>query len=115
MAKAESWQKTFSNLSSKTLPSEVFSLWFPFPTSSDLPNFPSVHTPVDCANQLSSHLQSHFSTQTPKPFQSTEKIHTTTLCTPLSAHLFPLLNSPQLSLNSQPQLHQVLIKLPTLF
>ena len=26
------------------------------------------HTPVDCANHLSSHLQSHFSTQTPKPF-----------------------------------------------
>ena len=38
-----------------------------FSSLSDLPNFPSCHTPVDCANQLSAHLQSHFSTQTPNP------------------------------------------------
>ena len=72
-AKAESWQKTCSSLSFKTCPSEVFSLLrsisdSPSPTSSDLPNFPNCHTPVDYSNQLSSHLQSHFSTQTPKPF-----------------------------------------------
>ena len=77
-AKAKSWQKTCSSLSPKTRPSEVFSLLCsisgsPFPTTSDLPNFPNCHTPVDCANHLSLHLQSHFSTQTPKPFQSTEK------------------------------------------
>ena len=53
--------------------------------------------PVDCANHLSSHLQSHFSTQTPKPFRSTEKaqmnlIRTThcntlnsTFCSPFSS------------------------------
>ena len=73
-----SWQKTCSSLSPKICPSEVFSLLCfisgsPSPTTSDLPNFPNCHTPVDCANHLSSHLQSHFSTQTPKPFRSTEK------------------------------------------
>ena len=77
-AKAKSWQNTCSSLSPKTRPSEVFSLLrsisgFPSPTTSDLPNFPNCHTLVDCANHLSSHLQSHFSTQTPKPFRSTEK------------------------------------------
>ena len=36
-------------------------------------SFCSLCLPVDCANHLSSHLQSHFSTQTPKPFRSTEK------------------------------------------
>ena len=78
-AKAKSWQKTCSSLSPKTRPSEVFSLLrsisgSPSPTTtSDLPNFPNCHTPVDFANHLSSHLQSHFSTQTPKPFRSTEK------------------------------------------
>ena len=77
-AKAKSWQNTCSSLSPKTRPSEVFSLLrsisgSPSPTTSDLPNFPNCHTPVDCANHLSSHLQSHFSTQTPKPFRSTEK------------------------------------------
>ena len=76
--KAKSWQKTCYSLSPKTRPSEVFSLLcsisgFPSPTTSDLLNFPNCHTPVDCANHLSSHLQSHFSTQTPKPFRSTKK------------------------------------------
>ena len=76
--KAKSWQNTCSSLSPKTRPSEVFSLLrsisgSPSPTTSDLPNFSNCHTPVDCANHLSSHLQSHFSTQTPKPFRSTEK------------------------------------------
>ena len=33
----------------------------------------SLCLPVDCANHFSSHLQSHFSTQTPKPFRSTKK------------------------------------------
>ena len=79
-AKADSWQKTCSSLSPKTCPSQIFSLLCsisgpPSSSSSDLPNFPSCHTPVDCANQLSTHLQSHFSTQTPKPFYSTEKAH----------------------------------------
>ena len=79
-AKAKSWQKTCSSLSPKTRPSEVFSLLCsisgsPSPTTTDLPNFLNCHTPVDCANHLSSHLQSHFSTQTPKPFRSTEKAH----------------------------------------
>ena len=77
-AKAKSWQKTCSSLSPKTCPSEVFSLLrsisgSPSPTTSDLHNFPNCHTPADCANHLSSHLQSHFFTQTPKPFRSTEK------------------------------------------
>ena len=125
-AKAKSWQNTCSSLSPKTRPSEVFSLLrsisgSPSPTTSDLPNFPNCHTPVDCANHLSLHLPSHFSTQTPKPFRSTEKAqrkhirtaHCNTLhstfCSPFS-HL----NSLQLSLNSQPQPLQVLIKLPTL-
>ena len=77
-AKAKSWQKTCSSLSPKTHPSEVFSLLCsisgsPSSTTSDLPNFPNCHTPVDCANHLSSHLLSHFSTQTPKPFETTEK------------------------------------------
>ena len=77
-AKAKSWQNTCCSLSPKTRPSEVFSLLrsisgSPSPTNYDLPNFPNCHTSVDCANHLSSHLQSHFSTQTPKPFQSTEK------------------------------------------
>ena len=40
---------------------------------------------------------------------------TATPCIPLSVHHFPHLNSPQLSLNSQPQPLQALIKLPTLF
>ena len=77
-AKDKLWQKTCSSLSPKTRPSEVFSLLrsisgSPSPTSCDLPNFPSCHTPVDCANHISSHLQSHFSTQISKIFQSTEK------------------------------------------
>ena len=42
---------------------------------SDFPSVISCHTPVNCANQLSTYLQSHFSTQTPKPFCSTEKTH----------------------------------------
>ena len=101
-AKAKSWQNTCSSLSPKTRPSEVFSLLrsisgSPSPTTSDLPNFSNCHTPVDCANHLSSHLQSHFSTQTPKPFRSTEKAqmkqirtaHCNTLhstfCTPFSS------------------------------
>ena len=101
-AKAKSWQKTCSSLSPKTCPSEVFSLLrsisgSPSPTSSDLPNFLSCHTPVDCANHISSHLQSHFSTQTPKLFRGTEKAqmnhirtaHCNTLhsnfCTPFSS------------------------------
>ena len=75
-----------SSLSPKTRPSEIFSQLrsisgSPSSISSDLPNFPNYHTPVDCANQLSSHLQSHFSTQTPKPFRSTEKIHMNTIRT----------------------------------
>ena len=102
-AKAKSWQNTCSSLSPKTRPSEVFSLLrsisgSPSPTSSDLPNFPSCHTPVDCANHRSSHLQSHFSTQTPKIFRNTEKAqmnliriaHCNTLhstfCSPFSSH-----------------------------
>ena len=77
-AKAKSWQNTCSSLSPKTRPSKVFSLLrsisgSPSPTTSDLPNFSNCHTPIDCANHLSSHLQSHFSNQTPKPFRSTEK------------------------------------------
>ena len=72
-AKPKSWQITWSSLSPKTRPNEVFSLLrsisgSPSPTSSDLPNFPSCHTSVNCANHLSSHLQSHFSIQTPKRF-----------------------------------------------
>ena len=72
-AKAELWQKICSSLSPKTRPSEVFSLLrsisgSPTSSSSDLLNFPSFYTPVDCANQLSAHLQSHFFTQTPKLF-----------------------------------------------
>ena len=83
-AKAESWRKTCSSLSPKTRPSEVFSLFrsisvFSCSTSSVLPNFPNCHTPVDCANQLSSHVQSHFSTQTPKPFRSIKKIYMNTI------------------------------------
>ena len=75
-----------SSLFSKTRPSEVFSLLrsisgLPSPISSDLPNFQNCHTPVDCANQRSSHLQSHFSTQTPKPFRSTEKTQMNTIRT----------------------------------
>ena len=85
-AKAESWEKTCSSLSPKTRSSEVFSLLCSISgslslTPSDLPNFPSCHTPVDCANQFSSHLQSHFSTQTPKPFRSTQKIYMNTIRT----------------------------------
>ena len=126
-AKAKSWQITCSSLSPKTRPSEVFSLLrsisgFPSPTSSDLPNFPSCHTPVDYANHLSSHLQSHFSTQAPKLFRSTEKAqmnlirnaHCNTLhstfCSPFSSHELSTAIS-----NSQPQPLQALIKLPTLF
>ena len=72
-AKAKSWQKTCSSLSPKTRPSKVFFLLrsisgSPSPITSDLSNLPNCHTPVDCANHLPSHLQSHFSTQTPKPF-----------------------------------------------
>ena len=70
-AKAKPWQKTCSSLLLKPVPVKFFStslhLWLP------LPNFPNCLTPVDCANHLSLHLQSHFSTQTPKPFRSTEK------------------------------------------
>ena len=40
---------------------------------------------------------------------------TATPCIPLSVHHSAVLNSPQLSLNSQPQPLQALIKLPTLF
>ena len=54
----------------KNRPSKVFSLLHSISgsssSSSNLPNFPSCHTPVDCTNQLSAHLLSHFSTQTPK-------------------------------------------------
>ena len=85
-AKAESWQKTCSSLSPKTCPSKVSSLLrsnsgSPSSAPSDLPNFSSCHTLVDCANQLSSDLQSHFSTQTPKTFRSTEKTHMNTIRT----------------------------------
>ena len=73
-AKTESWQKTCSSLSPKTHPDEVFSLLrsisgLSFSSStSDLPNFPSCHTHVDCANRLLAHLKSHFFTQTLKFF-----------------------------------------------
>ena len=87
-AKAESWQKTCSSLSPKTCSSKVFSLLHSISgssslTPSDHPNFPSCHTPVDCANQLSSHLQSHFLIQTPKPFQSTKKANKKQNCSTL--------------------------------
>ena len=78
-AKAKSWQNTCSSLSPKTRPSEVFSLLrsisgSPSPTPSDLPNFSNCHTPVDCANHISSHLQSHFFTQTPNVFEAPRKL-----------------------------------------
>ena len=78
-AKAKSWQKTCSSLFPKTRPSEVFSLLrsisgSPSPTPSDLSNFPNCHTPVDCANHISSHLQSHFFTQTPNVFEAPRKL-----------------------------------------
>ena len=60
-AKSELWQKTCSGLFPKTHPSEVFLLH-------SVSGFPNSHTPVDCANRLCAHLQSHFSTQKPKPF-----------------------------------------------
>ena len=75
--KTDSWQKTCRNFLLK--PVEVFSLLrsisgsSSFSPSSDLPNFPNRHTPVDCANQLFAHLQSHFSIKTPKFFRSSEK------------------------------------------
>ena len=105
-AKAKSWQNTCSSLSPKTRPSEVFSLLCtisgsPSPTTSDLPNFPNCHTPVDCANHLSSHLQSHFSTQTPKPFRSTEKAQMnhirTAHCNTLHSTFFSPFSSLELS------------------
>ena len=52
-----------ASLSFKTCPSKVFSLLHSISDfsssspSSDLPNFPNYHTPVDYANQLSAHLQ----------------------------------------------------------
>ena len=78
-AKAKSWQKTCSSLSPKTRPSKVFSLLHsisdsPSPISSDLPNFPNCHNPVDCANHLSSHLQSHFSTKPKNLFEALRKL-----------------------------------------
>ena len=122
-AETKSWQKTCSSLSSKTRPSEVFSLLrsisgSPSPTSSDLPNFQSCHTLVDCANHISSHLQSHFSTQTPKIFRSTEKAQMnhirTAHCNTLHSTFFSSFFSLALSTAiSQPL--QVMVKLPTLF
>ena len=124
-AKAKSWQNTCSSLSPKTRPSEVFSLLrsisgSPSPTTSDLPNFSNCHTLVDCANHLSSHLQSHFSTQTPKLFRSTEKAQINHIRTAHCNTLHSTFCSPFSSLEltaaiSQPQPPQVLIKLPTLF
>ena len=121
-AKAKSWQNTCSSFSPKTRPSEVFSLLrsisgSPSPTTSDLPNFSNCHTPVDCANHLSSHLQSHFSTQTPKPFRSTEKAQMKHIRTANCNTLHSTFCSPFFSLElstviSQPQPPQVLIKLP---
>ena len=119
-AKAKSWQKTCSSLSPKTRPSEAFSLLrsisgSPSPTSCDLPNFPSCHTLVDCANHISSHLQSHFSTQTPKPFRSTEKAQmnhirtahcntlNSTFCSPFSSlELFTIISQLSTSTSSGP-------------
>ena len=76
-AKAKSWQNTCSSLFPKTRPGKVFSLLRSISGSPPqlLLTFPisQIATSVDCANHLSSHLQSHFSTQTPKPFRSTEK------------------------------------------
>ena len=105
-AKAKSWQKTCSSLSPKNRLSEDFSLLRsisgpPYRTSYDLPNFPSCHTPVNCANHLSSHLQSHFSTQTPKLFWSTEKAQMnlirTAHCNTLHCTLCSLFSSLELS------------------
>ena len=73
-AKAELWQKTCSSVSSKTRPSEVFSLLHSISdSSSSSSNFPSCHTSVDCVNQLFAHIQSHFSIQTPKFFSKYQK------------------------------------------
>ena len=119
-AKAKSWQNTCSSLSPKTRPSEVFSLLrsisgSPSSTTSDLSNFPSCHTPVNCANHLSLHLQSYFSTQTSKHFRSTEKAqmnhirtaHCNTLhstfCSPLSSlELFTTISQLSTSTSSGP-------------
>ena len=119
-AKAESWQKTCSSLSPKTRPSEIFLLYSisgsPSSSSSDLPNFPTCHTPVGYANQLSAHVQSHFSTQPSKPFRNTEKAHMnkirtahcnnlhSTFCSPfssleLSSAVYQLTNSTSLGPN----------------
>ena len=119
-AKAKSWQKTSSSLSPKTRPSEVFFLIRSIfgsssPTSSDLANFPSCHTPVDCANHLSSHLQSHFSIQTPKRFRSTEKAQMNHIRTAHCNTLHPTFCSPFSSLELSTAISQLLIKLPTLF
>ena len=69
-AKTEAWQRTCSSLSPKTRPSAVFSLLRSIAGKSssptDIPNFPGAISPVDCANQLSNHLKSHFSQPTPK-------------------------------------------------
>ena len=78
-AKAKSWQNTCSSLSPKTGPSEVFSLLrsisgSPSSTTSDLPNFPNCHTPVDCVNHLSSHLQSHFLPKPQNLFEAPRKL-----------------------------------------
>ena len=129
-AKAKSWQKTCSSLSPKTRLSEVFSLLrsisgSPFPTTSDLPNFLNCHTPLDCDNHFSSHLQSHFSTQTPKPFRSTEKAqmnhirtaHCNTLhstfCSPFSSlELFTAISQLSTSSDSDQITYPLLSRLP---
>ena len=111
-AKAKSWQKTCSILSPKSCPSEAFSLLrsisgSPSPTTFDILNFPNCHTPVDCANHLSSHLQSHFSTQTPKPFQSTEKAQMNHIRTAHCNTLHPTFCSPFSSLKLSTAISQL--------
>ena len=80
-AKAKLFQKICSSFFSKTRPSELFSLLcsisasFSSSSSSDIPNFPSCHILVDCANRLFTHLQFHFTTQIPNFFQSFERLY----------------------------------------
>ena len=122
-AKAKSWQKTCSSLFPKTHPSEAFSLLrsnsgSPSPTSSDLPNFPSCHTPVDCANHLSLHIYSPISLLKPQnSFEAPRNLNRNTHCnTMLSTFCSPF--SHELSTAHLPTLNliflQALIKLPTL-
>ena len=93
-AKTESWQKTCSSLSPKTRPSAVFSLLRSItgnPTSpGDLPDFPGTITPIDCANRLSSYMQGHFSSPTPKHARHEERGYLNKLrssqCSSTSSH-----------------------------